>query len=380
MPTENGIGEVTDSPISEEDICILVTGVNGFVAQTTTALLLKQGYTVHATLRGAPEGRLSENLLQHVGDRLKLFHADLSTPHAFDAAARECTFAMHLAHPTAGDSAGSDAVTDVIAPSEAGMRHVLSACTKAGVRRLIVMSSVTALTERGRKTTVTEADWNTRSSSTYLPMHYAKANAERVVWEHVKRAAHGALPQVVTLHPPSVWGVGEARAPVCKSKEILVRVANGEMPGIIDLSIPIVHVRDVANALLLLTQRPDTTGRYICCPPDPLVHVRHMVSALHDKGLSMPTTDFTSGFMTTMIKASSHVRPGGIAGQYVRNHLGMPVIPCSNKIVRDLGITFTPALDVLRETVDEIVDGGFVSKSLSDEKIWKESDLKEVAA
>lgn len=253
------------------------------------------------------------------------------------------------------------------------------------------MSSYVTLAGSGGRRVLDERHWNDQSSMTLLPNYYAKTRAEKVAWkfaqchrdfvrasdefpadfdndlkyDDIEQCAHDDdIPTVVTLVPPVVWGPAlpnDNRLPPCK--ELLVRIARGEMAGIPDLAIPIVHVKDVVTALLRLMVTNGVYGRYVCCPEDSLVHVRDIVREMRSRGLKTPTKDLSSRVMSAMIKLSSNVVPGGVQGQYIRLHLGNPVRLSNKKIVKQLDMNFVDKISVLRETIDELTIKGFIDTS-----------------
>lgn len=151
------------------------------------------------------------------------------------------------------------------------------------------------------------------------------------------------------------------------SKEFLVQLIRGNLPGIIDVAIPVVHVRDVAKVIAHLLQSPTAEGRYIVCPPNELVHIRDIVKTMRDMGLTKPSQkDLTNGTLTSLMKIASHVTPGGVTGQYLRVILANPVRLSNERITKEMGadFEFTHVAAIVRETISEIVDGGYAdSKS-----------------
>lgn len=67
------------------------------------------------------------------------------------------------------------------------------------MRNVVVTSSMAAITGGGETpgTVLTEADWNTHSSATFLPYYYSKLLAERAAWAFVK----GTDMRVVCINP-----------------------------------------------------------------------------------------------------------------------------------------------------------------------------------
>eukprot|EP00252_Welwitschia_mirabilis_P020375 TRINITY_DN4991_c0_g1_i2.p1 TRINITY_DN4991_c0_g1~~TRINITY_DN4991_c0_g1_i2.p1 ORF type:complete len:210 (+),score=5.06 TRINITY_DN4991_c0_g1_i2:28-630(+) len=90
---------VPEASTKKPKVC--VTGASGYVASALVKLLLRKGYSVHATVRD-PENRSKvEHLLKLPGADagLHLFKADLLEEGSFDAAVAGCEGVFHVASP-----------------------------------------------------------------------------------------------------------------------------------------------------------------------------------------------------------------------------------------------------------------------------------------
>jgi hypothetical protein len=68
----------------------------------------------------------------------------------------------------------------------------------------------------------------------------------------------------------------------------------------------------------------------------------------------------TSRFYTKIAKLMSNVVPGGQQGEYVRYHLGNPVLFSNEKIKRDLYFSFTDPMKALRDTIEDLAKWGHI--------------------
>ncbi|KAG9949259.1 cinnamyl-alcohol dehydrogenase, partial [Aureobasidium melanogenum] len=131
---------MVDSPL------ILITGVTGFIGFRVLLDALEQGYTVRAAVRSAAQ---SDLLRTHPklsalasGDRLSFVEVpDLSLPGAYDQAAKDVTFIIHLASPL--PSPLLDPQTGIYEPTVKGTENLLSAALQTpSVKKLVITSSV----------------------------------------------------------------------------------------------------------------------------------------------------------------------------------------------------------------------------------------------
>jgi dihydroflavonol-4-reductase len=242
---------------------VLVTGATGYIAQHCLLQLLQQGYRVRGTLRNPTrEAALREALRQHVeaDDRLELVVADLEVDTGWAEAARGCTHLLHTASPVMS-SEPKDA-GELIRPALEGTQRVLSAAVAAGIRRIVLTSSVAAISSGHppEKHNFTEADWSNEAGSMGA---YARSKtlAERAAWDFVR--AHAEL-ELTTINPVYVIGPS-LDGHFSPSADIVRLQLQRAYPGVPRLGFPLVDVRDVASAHVAALNTPAAAGkRFIC--------------------------------------------------------------------------------------------------------------------
>ena len=122
---------------------VLVTGGSGFLGGWCVVDLLARGYRVRTTVRDpAREGELRAKVASQVdpGDRLTVLIADLNGDRGWAEAADGCDYVLHVASPF--PPAQPKDPDELIAPARDGTLRVLRASLAAGVKRVVVTSSV----------------------------------------------------------------------------------------------------------------------------------------------------------------------------------------------------------------------------------------------
>ena len=183
---------------------VLVTGASGFIATHLIEQLLGKGYAVRGTVRSPEKARAQGYLTSLAGaENLELVAADLMTDGAFDAAVEGCEYVMHTASPYVVTV--DDPQRDLVDPAVKGTRSVLSAChSSPSVRRVVLTSSMAAITDEPDGRVLSEDDWNTESSLTRNPYYYSKTMAERAAWRFIEdESPHFDL---VVINPVLVLG------------------------------------------------------------------------------------------------------------------------------------------------------------------------------
>lgn len=337
------------------DIHVAVSGITGFIGAQITTDLLRKGYSVHGTLRKNKPEKIA-HLPTDTPGTLKVFEADLLKPNSFDDATKDCKYALHVASPFVMNV--KDPQTDLVDPAVKGTLSFLQSCKKNGVEKVVVTSSMAAVGDGGVPGKVfDESDWNTHSSVSFLPYYYSKAEAERTAW---KFAEENDL-KIVVINPVGVFGPSLIKS-INESANILLDIASGKFGGITDMSFPSVDVRDVSEAHIRAMESESASGRYLCCPPEPMLHVRDLTRILQQEGFSPPTRDLSGAFFSRLLRVLSPIFPGGTIGQFVRNHVANPMIPTSAKIVKDLDMQFITAEQSVTDTIQDMLKWGHLKK------------------
>ena len=252
-----------------------VTGVTGFIASHVAQQLLVAGYNVRGTVRSLKDTAKSAYLLtlcptaKH--SRIELVEADLTDAHSWAAAVAGCEYVIHVASPFPPTSP-SDKLT-IITPAVNGTLNVLKACAAANPppRRVVLTSSEAAISgghpNRPGKPW-TEADWTIPDDPAHPIGAYveSKTLAERAAWKFMADSRPSF--SLVTICPGFVIGPPLSGAPAT-SMELIRRLLQREMPGVIDIGFDGVDVRDVALAHIRAMALPEAAGkRFLCAPYD----------------------------------------------------------------------------------------------------------------
>ncbi|PPD87787.1 hypothetical protein GOBAR_DD15271 [Gossypium barbadense] len=219
---------------------VCVTGAGGYLGSWVVKHLLSNNYTVHATVRQPGDAKYAHlNQLERASHNLQLFKADLLD---YDSL---CS-------------------VEVIEPAVKGTLNVLKACVEAKVKRVVVVSSrgAVALNPRWPVGQIKdEACWSDKEHCAATKNWYCLSKTE---------FAKSSGLDVVTVCPSLI--LGPLLQPTINASSLaLVRLLKGydtleeKSRMIVEFKVRmIVDVRDVAEALLLVYEKAEAEGRYIC--------------------------------------------------------------------------------------------------------------------
>lgn len=244
---------------------VLVTGGSGYIAGFIIRQLLAEGWTVHTTIRNLRREDEVRGWLDVDNSRLKFFAADLMSDDGWAGAVAGCSHVAHVASPLPTNAPASD--DELIVPAREGALRALRFAHAAGVKRVVMTSSVAAICYgHGRsKQHFTEADWTNVESPDAYAYVKSKTIAERAARDWM--AANGQGMEFVTVNPSLVLGpllTGDFST----SLEAVKKLLEGSMPGLPNLGFSVVDVRDVADLHVKCLTAPDMDGeRFIAAGP-----------------------------------------------------------------------------------------------------------------
>ena len=246
---------------------ILVTGASGFVGKWCVVKLLEKGYRVRGTVRsGAKATQVMDTVAREVGaeaaQRLELAFCDILDDKGWTEAMAGVTAVMHVATAIRADEPKDQSL--VIRPAVEGTERVLRFAHAAGIKRVILTSSIATVGYGHGQTTGTRV-YNETHFTNLDNMRWnwayciGKTRAERAAWDYAK--ANGV--ELTTIHPGAIIG---------PALDDDASVSIGMVTGLLDKSTPalpsngfsIIDVRDVADMHVAALERPEAIGeRYL---------------------------------------------------------------------------------------------------------------------
>jgi dihydroflavonol-4-reductase len=241
---------------------VLVTGATGFIAGHVIHQLVEAGHEVTGTARSASKANaLNKTLSAYAGKdiRIAIRAADLSSDAGWAEACQGMDYVQHIASPIPTNLPKDH--DELITPARDGAIRVLTAAKKAGVKRVVMTSSMAAVAYGwgdARPMLLTEEHWsNSGNLADNTAYTRSKTIAERAAWEYVGGDGKGL--ELTTINPAAVLGPVMSRD-FSASVEILTQLLSGKLPGTPRVGFGIVDVRDTASAHVLAMTNPAAAG------------------------------------------------------------------------------------------------------------------------
>lgn len=221
---------------------VLVTGASGFIAKHIVKELLAEGYAVRASTRSPERRREIDTLFPDAPiDHVTL---DLAHDDGWDEAMAGVDVLLHTASPFPGTQ--PDDPDDLIRPAVDGTLRALTSAHTAGVRRVVLTSSVAAVLHdpaAAPTANIDESYWTDPGGLHVNAYEASKTLAERAAWDFV--AAHPEMALTV-VNPAAVLGPA-LDAHYGTSLEYIARFLDGADPMVPKVRLSVVDVRDVAR-------------------------------------------------------------------------------------------------------------------------------------
>jgi dihydroflavonol-4-reductase len=339
---------------------VLVTGGTGFLGGWCSAELLRRGYVVRTTvrdLRRADDVRASVAAAGvEAGERLSVVAADLGADDGWAEAVAGCDYVLHLASPF--PPAQPKDPDELIVPARDGALRVLGASLDAGVRRVVMTSSVAAV-RHGRAPSAdapyNETDWTDPEDTRRTPYVRSKTIAERAAWDHVR--ARGAESRLATVNPGAIIGpvLSDDRS---YSLQVIERLLDG-MPAVPRLGFVFVDVRDVADLHIRAMTDPAAGGeRFLAV--DRFLWMKDVGRILRER------LGPAAAKVPTRVAPDLLIRVMGIFDPSIRtivSDLGQSATYTAEKAKSTLGWKPRPIEDSIADTAQSLVERGLAGPS-----------------
>ncbi|XP_051212244.1 cinnamoyl-CoA reductase 1 [Lolium perenne] len=322
----------------DEKHLVCVTGAGSFIGSWVVKELLDRGYHVRGTARD-PSDQKNAHLLALDGaeERLTLCRADVLDYGSLSAAFSGCRGVFHVASSTNNDN-------DSMVVAVEGTKNAINVAADMGVRRMVFTSSYGAVhmdPNRSPDTVVDETCWSDydfckRTGNLYC---CGKMMAEIAATEE---AAKRGLELVVVV--PAITIGPMLHQTLNYSSDHVARFLTGKKREYQNAVTAYIDVRDVARAHAIVYKLHDARGgggghRYLCLSA--VLHRAQFVQLLRDLFPHYPVT-----------------------AKYQDEGDGKPMVKpykFSNRMLKDLGMEFTPMRESLYDTVVMLQQKGHVT-------------------
>ena len=261
---------------------VLVTGASGFIAEHCIIELLKNGYSVKGSLRSMNREQEVRDAVKTEADdaKLEFCKLDLLEDDGWEDAMWDCDYLMHVASPFVIEDPKDE--NELIKPAKEGTLRALNAAKKAGIKRVVLTSSVAAVNSHMMSGTSDHTTWTDINSKYVTPYQKSKTIAEKAAWDFYNNQDSDNRMELAVINPGGVMGPQLGNDLGGASTQIVSQLISGKFPMIPALSFPFIDLRDVAILHLKAMTTPEADGkRFIAAHSEPtwMYEVAEVLSA-----------------------------------------------------------------------------------------------------
>ena len=268
---------------------VFISGGSGYIALHTIILLLQKEYYVVASVKDKDKIPIVKKCLQENNiniSRIKFCILDLLDDQGWNDALKGCQYVFHMASPVVPGNVDKDLV---VKPAVEGMTRCLNAAIKNKAKKFVLTSSYAAIYGNS-KNKFSDNDWTDLNRKDLMPYEISKTKSEIGMWEIVKNSEYKI--EACSINPVLVLGPSVSGVISMSNKQVLCRILS--LPFIPNISVPIVGVKDVANAHLMAMENKNSNGKRFLISEKTvdLIHIAKMLKSNNVNVSTLVVPDF----------------------------------------------------------------------------------------
>lgn len=326
---------------------ILITGASGFLGSWVARELIRQGHDLSVL------HRKGSDLSELEGLKYTSCLGDVTDFASVEAACEGKEVVYHLAG-VIGYSKDLRPLMDKV--NVGGTGNIVKACLQQKVQRLIYMSSVVAIGASfdGKIPLNESSHYNLKS----LNLGYFET--KRIAEELVVNAHKEKGLEAIILNPSTVYGPGDAKK---GSRKTQLKVARGEFPFYTSGGVNIIHVKDLVSAAIHAMEMGKPGERYILGGENILIKDLFRMIA-EAAGVKPPRIHLPNAILHGMGAVGDFLKRFGLRGPISSENAWTSTMYHwfdSTKAQKELGLTITPALQSIADSVGWSREHGLLS-------------------
>lgn len=242
---------------------VLVTGVSGYVGQHCAAELLKKGYAVRGSLRSISKSNEVVNGIKKEIDprgNLEFCELNLLKDEGWDKAMEGCDFVLHIASPFVVKEPKDE--NELIKPAVDGTLRALKAAKKAGVKRVVITSSIVAMFGGAKGSVKVNKDsWTDVHAKNVTAYLKSKALAEKSAWDFINNQDTPEKLELVVINPGPIYGPTLTGNLAGEAMDLFKKLIMGKMPMLPQAFSVMSDVRDVAAIHVQSLENKEANGK-----------------------------------------------------------------------------------------------------------------------
>ena len=282
---------------------VLLTGISGYIGNHCAVELLKNGYFVRGSVRDLSKSqKIIEAIRKEIDPKnnLEFCELDLLIDDGWDEAMKGCDFVIHVASPFINIEPKDE--NEYITPAVDGTIRAIKAAKKAGVKRVVLTSSMVSMLENADKSINIDSDsWtnvNARNIGAYVK---SKTLAEKAAWDFICSQKGATQIELSVVNPGPVFGPTLSGNLSRGSMNIVNQMISGKLPMVVKSAMNMSDVRDVAKIHVLALVNKNANGKRFIVATKQAYSFGEVAEILKSNGYDRVSTRLAPNFLLNFI-------------------------------------------------------------------------------
>ena len=285
---------------------MLLTGISGYIGNHCAVELLKHGYSVRGSVRSLSKSqKVIDAIKKEVDpkDNLEFCELNLLSDAGWDAAMKDCEYVLHVASPFINSEPKDE--NEYIRPAVDGTMRALRAAKKAGVKRVVLTSSmVSMLGDSAQSMDVTPETWTNVDAKNTSAYSKSKTLAEKAAWDFIHAQTDATPMELTVVNPGPVFGPSLSGDLSGTSMTMFKQMLTGKMPMVPQAGINMSDVRDIAKIHVLALENEKANGKRFIVTTEKPYAFQELAQLLKSNGYDKVSTKLAPNFL---LKAMGYV-------------------------------------------------------------------------
>jgi len=282
---------------------VLLTGISGYIGNHCAVELLKNGYSVRGSVRTLSKSqKVIDAIKKEVDpkDNLEFCELDLLSDDGWDDAMKGCEFVMHVASPFINIEPKDE--NEYIRPAVDGTMRALNAAKSAGIKRVVLTSSMFSMLENADKSIKVDSEsWTNVKAKNVSAYAKSKTLAEWAAWDFINAQTDATPMELSVVNPGPVFGPTLSGNLEGASMGMFKQMITGKVPMVPKTAINMSDVRDVAKIHVLALENKEASGkRFIVTTENPYAF-QEMAEILKSNGYPKVSTKLAPNFLLNFL-------------------------------------------------------------------------------
>ena len=282
---------------------VLLTGISGYIGNHCAAELIKNGYSVRGSVRSLSKSqKVIDAIKKEVDpkDKIEFCELDLLSDVGWDDAMKGCEFVMHVASPFINKEPKDE--NELIRPAVDGTMRALNAAKKAGIKRVVLTSSmVSMLGDADKSIKVNSKSWTNVSAKNVSTYAKSKTLAEQAAWDYINAQTDASPMELSVVNPGPVFGPTLSGDLSGASMGMFKQMILGKMPMVPQAAINMSDVRDIAKIHVLALENEKASGKRFIVTTEKPYAFQELAKILKSNGYDKVSTRLAPNFLLNFI-------------------------------------------------------------------------------